>query len=211
MSLATKRLLLGLGIGAVVGFWIQRPTAAVLAVLDGSAWPASLLISSIIFRQPISRLIDRIKKVSSKDHSLEFEPSSPEEVREYAKIKSEDHNQNNGIKDKGGEVHNDEIMAEIDPAAAIISSWSRVYGALLKYTENHGFEHRDKPTTTNSMLTWIRVHRYLPGPIVNELRSLFQKRNEAAHATPEVRMSFTSLEAKHYAESCREIRKKLEV
>ncbi len=190
--------------GLFSGFVLYNPSVAILKLIEHSSWPISLVLICILFHKPISDLLRKLKRYKDQHREMHFDDASPEDIREFAEVISETPDT---LMDPDPEntIQADKLIAKIDPSAAIMSFWSRVYRTLLTETKRLGFQHGDKPTSTNQMLTWLDKHDFLEPDYQGALIRLFRKRNEAAHGNIEQRDSISPFEAEQFAHTCREL------
>lgn len=200
---------LGLALGFLLGLLITRPPNLIVLLIQDAAWPLAAVSICVLYRAPLSRLIDRFRKYSSNNHELEFDDTLPAESEEFADLKTESKEEqqgNNNISTgQPSDVERDELLAEIDPAAAIISSWSRVYGTLLRETKRLGFEHGSRPTSTRDMILFLIRNKYLGRPHSDILWRLSNERNHAAHGPMEERENIPTTVAQEHGAACRDI------
>lgn len=147
--------------------------------IDSVAWPISIVVLAMIFRSPISELIQVLKKLKYKDFEIEFDLEAKKLHAEVAKelpyreiIDDEDMSEKNKLLQ----------LSQISPHAAILNSWSQV--------ENEAFlaVKRLKPELAGKEINnWLLViHTLLSdgrldGEKFKQFRKLGSLRNQIAH------------------------------
>jgi hypothetical protein len=177
---------------------MYRPPITLATLLENSSWPIALVCFCIIYKTPISRLIGRIRVAKVAGAELEIDANTTEEVEAFARVAQP-------ISSKEPDQSDfDQRIAKLDPAAAVVSYWSRVYEALLSETKRLGFEHGTKPTTTASMINWLASHSDITSLNRQHLLYLFYKRNNAVHGSMEERLHITTGDAIEFASMCQD-------
>jgi hypothetical protein len=153
----------------------------VSSLVGSVAWPVVIFATAFLFRRPISRLIDRIKKMSIGDKSVDFTDQLDEaEVDATATMIPN----MPPASDDPAIDHRTAQLANLSPTAAVLDAWGKVERKALQLAE--------PIVAPSSSAQWGRIpfragvkalhhHGMITAGTFNLLGDLQQLRNSAAH------------------------------
>lgn len=150
------------------------------------AWPIALIVIALIFKRPIVEILQKVRKLSYGETSIELDIEKAEEQLKEA------------IPDPVQPEASPEIeqrfdrLVKISPAAAITDAWKSIETELRRISDWLGYDQK-RPVRTLSVLARLVQRNLLSAEIaetVNELRNI---RNSAAHSddiSPDLALRF---------------------
>ncbi|MGA7870168.1 MAG: hypothetical protein WCA22_04640 [Candidatus Binatus sp.] len=150
------------------------------------AWPGGVVVVAVLFRKPLSELIDRIRRASWKDLILDFD-------RELKATEPLAVGLPKVAEPKGGLVQ----IASSNPVAAIIGAWSDIEKALLELAERrelHGVGNVIAEARPIAIARMLSLSEHLSDNDYRLFAQLRQLRNVAVHGASQI----TQKEAEEY-------------
>jgi hypothetical protein len=145
--------------------------------ITGIAWPGLLLVFILLYRQPLTRLIDRIKSLSWGDKGAQF-ADQVQALKDEAQVEPTPPEVSEAVASATAST------ARVDPRGAILSAWNDVEVALNEVVAARrlgaGYSKlRQRPLTAFRLVQQENVLDKNYQELFHQLRAL---RNEAAHA-----------------------------
>jgi hypothetical protein len=158
------------------------------------AWPLSLVVIALIFKEPLNQLFRAIK--SLKHGNLEFIFS-----KEIAEASAEA--EEAGLTAHDTNTDSQQLnLVEGHPDLAIIKAWMEIEKLMRLISEKHEF----KFTSVRNWTNFTENNNIVSGATGNLIRDLHQLHNFAAHQ----RLHPSSGDAFHYTKLAESVRKTLE-
>jgi len=174
-------------------------------LIDSLVWPISIIILAFIFRFPLSKLIQVLKRLKYKDFELEFDLEVNKLHSDIAKTLPDKEGIDEEIKDEKSKLLQ---LSNISPQAAILDSWSQVEKETFLAVQ------RLKPELAGKEINnWLLViHTLLgagrlDGDKFRQLNKLGSLRNQIAH---NIDLPISHEGAKEYIESALILKRHLE-
>lgn len=174
-------------------------------LIDSVVWPVSIIILALIFRSPLSELIQVLKRLKYKDFEIEFDLEVKKLHSDIAKT----------IPDKG--IIDEETKAEkskmiqlsrVSPQAAILNSWAQVEKEVFLAVRRLKPELADKEINNWLMVIHTLLNSgKLDGDKFRQLNKLGSLRNQIAH---NIDIPISQEGAQEYIESALILKRHLE-
>lgn len=159
---------------------------------EALAWPLAIVIIAIMFRRPLVRIFQKIRKLSYGDTSIEFEIEKAEEQLQDA------------IPQQLPEVDRPAIdtrfeqLLKISPEAAVTDAWKPIESELRRISDGLGYDEKRSLRALSVLSRLVQQNLIRPevADLVNELRNI---RNLAAHSadvSPDTALRFYDMSAK---------------
>jgi|GEM_PF-1191370 len=157
------------------------------SLISALAWPIAALAIVLLLRDPLIRLIPRLRRVRYRDAVLEFE----EEIRRTkqdlvvrAGGGSAEHSARGGSVDAGYFEHefNDLLsLGEISPYSAVLESWRLIETELLKVAREAEIERGAGPLRIGKVLDQLVARQVLGEDISGAIENARRLRNRAIY------------------------------
>jgi len=148
----------------------------IAAIVDSLAWPLAVFGTAYLFRDKLTKVLGRVKRIKHNDTEIDFDREMAEVSKEAqetlpATISSMDQS---NFKSKK--------LAELSPRGAILEAWLEVEGALYQMALRYGMP-ADESRSINLQLLRLKLSDHNPvGKGTYEmLEKLRRLRNEAVH------------------------------
>jgi uncharacterized protein YutE (UPF0331/DUF86 family) len=107
---------------------------AITKLVDSVAWPVALLATALVFRTPVTKLLNRVRRASYGDAEVEFERQLDEAESKIAKI-------DDGPKESEKEIADADFDRAINqsPELAILNAWIKIEDVVSKIAEGKGY------------------------------------------------------------------------
>ena len=157
------------------------------SLIAALAWPITALVIVLLLRDPLIKLIPRLRRIKYRDAVLEFEEET-RRAREHLVVGARERpamRYTRGESVDGGyfeQEFNDLVsLGELSPRSAVIASWRLIETELLKVAREAEIEQTTGPLRIGKVLDQLVTREALNEDISGVIQNARSLRNRAAH------------------------------
>jgi hypothetical protein len=170
-------------------------------LVSALAWPLTVIIVALMFRQEIRKIASRLSTLSYGDMKAEFEKDLHKLEREVKELPIKEASTKVDHQKKDSKTLDSyerlSRIAEISPRAAIMEAWRDIEVTTKQVTDAYGISTNSQISGVKAIRELVRQH-LLPEGVVTVYEQMRRLRSRAAHAPD---FTITSEEAKRYIDT----------
>lgn len=147
----------------------------IASIVSSVAWPIAAVVIALAFRKQISGLLNKIRRLSWGDTSVELAEKLDKVETVSQSIPILDHNPDPALP-----TDRFQRLLEISPAAAILDSWTNVEGLLRDIGNRRGYDSK-LSSLPSEVAHRLQKENLISDSVYEMVRDLRGIRNEAAH------------------------------
>ncbi|PHR52388.1 MAG: hypothetical protein COA47_17840 [Robiginitomaculum sp.] len=167
-------------------------------MIEVLVWPSALVISLIILKEPLLKVIPLISRLKFKDLEIEI---AKKEIKELKPI-----NQKTNLVDNNSTIENlnyIKSLAKISTRSAITESWQNLESVMYSEFNLVNAVGRSKGQPYSHVLKELRHSEFIDDSTLKQIRKLRDIRNSVVHLGIE---EFSEQDAINYALTCEQIK-----
>jgi len=167
-------------------------------MIEVLVWPSALVISLIILKEPLLKVIPLISRLKFKDLEIEI---AKKEIKDLKPVTEKVNLTNNDSRMEN--LNYIKSLAKISTRSAITESWQNLESLMYSELSIENSKGRSKGKPYSHVLNELKKSELIDDSTLNQLRKLRDIRNSVVHLGIE---EFSEQDAINYALTCEQIK-----